>query len=1098
MSLGLNGLVTATTVGLPTSAIQGPELVERSGVPTGLGLWCERVIEAGWLAALVVTPVLFNVNSSSTFELDKVSMLRSIALVMGLAWGIWGVETLLAGAGSGGLVRINFLAPRRLWRWATADLVASLAVLYFATQAVATLTSVALRLSLWGSYARVQGLYTTGAYLVIFLAILTFLRRPDQVERLLSTALAASLPVALYGIIQHFGTDPVPWMTDVSERVSSTLGNPIFVAAFLVMTVPLTLLRHLESARRIGAQQGAGIKAVLVGGSLLSLVLQIGAWQIGPTTGSQAALTTLAIWGVAAWVLGKPWLPFLRIGGYSVLLSTQLACLLFSQSRGPWLGLAAGLFSLGLLWTMTRGHWRWAVVLIGIGVAFVLALVLINLPTSPARFVRDLPYVGRLAGLGGATGQVRLLIWDGTAQLIAADPLRMVIGYGPEAMPLVSPRYLSPALGHVGERGAIADRAHNETFDALVTTGLLGAAVYLLLFTSLVVRVLCGMGVLRSGGQRHVFLGLWFAGGAAAVLAARVLDHSWRLVGVALPLGLLGGMSSYLSGSAFRGLLRRESAPVASADRPRHLMVASLLSAMVAHFVEVQFGIAVTATRTYFWTYLALLAVAGRAEVGRRATAEEVSGSDGGPRSATDASLDPGKRRRPAGVPELPCRGLVVASLLASFVLMTLVYDFLSRPVSPVHLPTILWLFAFTWVLAGLITVTEACALGGAGPRPPRVLRAGGLYAGVTLLGTVPFAAIHLGWSCWVTDPGYAPVPYYAVTLLVLGVIAGALLVAHRRPAHARASRAGVVAGGLAAASLGLLVAVNLDTVRANIYHRQSEISVDRQGEHERTVALIRRALALEPAQDFYHWFLGQTLAQAAPRETQPPARDALFQAADASFMTARRLSPLDLDHVVNLARLHRSWAQYTADVGQKTARFRDALTAYGEATAHSPGNVLLWNELGATYLEMGDHARALKTFQDSISLDDAFPPTYLHLGDAYLAQRSSTDAARAYEQAALRDPRFIDAHRALGAVYAQMGRLWDALLANERVLALAPDDLMSHLALAWLYQPMGQADRALAHAQRALALAPPQERMALERLVTELRARQTRPPTRR
>ena len=55
---------------------------------TKLDHWCEAVIEAGWLAALVVAPMFFNVFSSRVFEPDKISLVRSIALMMLLAWVI--------------------------------------------------------------------------------------------------------------------------------------------------------------------------------------------------------------------------------------------------------------------------------------------------------------------------------------------------------------------------------------------------------------------------------------------------------------------------------------------------------------------------------------------------------------------------------------------------------------------------------------------------------------------------------------------------------------------------------------------------------------------------------------------------------------------------------------------------------------------------------------------------------------------------------------------------------------------------------------------------------------------------------------------------
>ncbi len=41
-----------------------------------------RVLEAGWLLAVIVVPLFFNVWSNRVFEPDKLSLLRSIALLM--------------------------------------------------------------------------------------------------------------------------------------------------------------------------------------------------------------------------------------------------------------------------------------------------------------------------------------------------------------------------------------------------------------------------------------------------------------------------------------------------------------------------------------------------------------------------------------------------------------------------------------------------------------------------------------------------------------------------------------------------------------------------------------------------------------------------------------------------------------------------------------------------------------------------------------------------------------------------------------------------------------------------------------------------------
>ena len=55
-------------------------------MPTKLSKYCDGIIEAAWLAAVIVVPVFFNVYSSRIFEPDKITLLRTIALVILAAW----------------------------------------------------------------------------------------------------------------------------------------------------------------------------------------------------------------------------------------------------------------------------------------------------------------------------------------------------------------------------------------------------------------------------------------------------------------------------------------------------------------------------------------------------------------------------------------------------------------------------------------------------------------------------------------------------------------------------------------------------------------------------------------------------------------------------------------------------------------------------------------------------------------------------------------------------------------------------------------------------------------------------------------------------
>ncbi|RIK19738.1 MAG: hypothetical protein DCC52_14980 [Chloroflexi bacterium] len=83
-----------------------------------LAVFAEKFIQAGWLLALIVAPLYFNIYSSRVFEPDKVSLLRTLALAMGAAWLILRAERRRAQLTPRG-IGINPGARLRGWARAT-------------------------------------------------------------------------------------------------------------------------------------------------------------------------------------------------------------------------------------------------------------------------------------------------------------------------------------------------------------------------------------------------------------------------------------------------------------------------------------------------------------------------------------------------------------------------------------------------------------------------------------------------------------------------------------------------------------------------------------------------------------------------------------------------------------------------------------------------------------------------------------------------------------------------------------------------------------------------------------------------------------------
>ena len=116
---------------------------------TKLSVFCSKLIEAGWLAAVVAVPVFFNIYTARTFEPDKITLLRSIVSIMILAWIVMVVEQ---GVNTGG---DSLPLSSRLRQFLKIPLFLPtlfLVVIYI----ISTIFSISPQVSLWGSYQRMH------------------------------------------------------------------------------------------------------------------------------------------------------------------------------------------------------------------------------------------------------------------------------------------------------------------------------------------------------------------------------------------------------------------------------------------------------------------------------------------------------------------------------------------------------------------------------------------------------------------------------------------------------------------------------------------------------------------------------------------------------------------------------------------------------------------------------------------------------------------------------------------------------------------------------------------------------------------------------
>ncbi len=1088
---------------------------------TKLSAFCERVMEAGWLAALIIEPLFFNVYSDRVFEPDKIALLRSIALVLIAAWAIKLVEDHARPAPSEGE------APPSLWRRLVQIPLVLPTLLLVAVYILATLTSIVPRSSLWGSYQRLQGTYSTLSYIVILGVILSTLRRREQLERLIHIAILVSLPIALYGLIQHFGLDPLPWGGNVTRRVASNMGNSIFVAAYMIMIVPLTLRNLLSNLFSVLEDEDTWVKLPFIIGGLMALIIQAAAWlTIGYVTGLLIGVLFTLFMGLFALAIHKPLLKFLWIGAHGVILVAQLACIFFTQSRGPWLGLMAGLFFFVLVYAFSQ-RIRWLQLLsIALALAGALFLAVLNMPNTPLAAIKKLPYVGRLGRIletEQGTGKVRVLIWEGATQLIGwHDPiglpgqedklnaLRPIIGYGPESMIVAYNPFYPPDLAHYERRNASPDRSHNETFDALIQTGAIGFLVYFSLYVVVFYHSLKWLGLIENRRHRHIFLGLGIGGAALGVLVPLVVDGSLRYAGVGIPFGFSIGMGLYLILSSF--IVSRQERALSE----RQLLLMALLSAILAHFIEIHFGIAIASTRTYFWTYAAVLVVVGMGWVSFEAAepaAPAVQATQEGSARRKRSRRQQAARRTTPGRAANAWRwaGVVAWSVLVALLFVTLAFDFITNQEgldsagkivarsltmllqddAAATSPALLWMMLFTWFVGGLFALSQTPEASPAAEDSPvkRHLTTLAIYAGITIFAYLVFALSHAGRLVPGSDVARTIAPYFWAVFALLFAAALALWREAPLPSLALQRETRWVQAALIPLSLAICVvliqSVNLGTIKADIYYKQGK-HYDQTANWDVAIRLYQEAINYARDQDYYYLFLGRAYLQKAIAIADPAERAPWVERAQQTLEEARRLNPLNTDHSANLARLHRTIGEMTDDPAERQQALSKALAYYDDAITLSPNTAKLYNEWGLVYAMTGDLQTALAKFQKSLSLDDQYEETYLYLGNYYLSQQRYDESAAAYQKALEIKPS-LQAHSALAYVYSKQGKLEEAVEQNLAALQISPADYDSNKNLAILYQQLERYEESLAAARTALARAPDDERAALESFIAQL-----------
>jgi tetratricopeptide (TPR) repeat protein len=456
----------------------------------------DRAIEILFLALMFLIPVIFDRRIGIVFSGTKSVFLRTIVIIL---VAIWFLKLALGG---------KHIFRRTIGDWPI--------LAYLLAVCAATITSVNFIISFWGFYGRYEGLATWICFGIMFFITTNYFRGFIKLKRLLAIIIPTATTMAVYGIIQRQELDPYAWGGVVTwQRVIATIGQPNFLAAYMIMAFFMTLYFLLESEHKVNLaaeikERMKSIPKKIIGGgnawhlNYLPIVYFISVPAIFVFTIYSLNGLNVPVWYLSfilmiitavLFALNYEKIPKII---FDVLILISLAvnyiCLFYTQSRGGFLGFLVGgvLFIMLLPKELIINNWKKLAILFAL-ITIISGVTIVNPTYSPfQRFTSEIKVEGssqdnapadkteqikkqtvELAGAAGSRGET----WKSAAGIIADNP---VFGIGPEVLKMVFPRYETELFRFKEAFHVKQDRCHNETFDVPVTKGMLGFFLYLI------------------------------------------------------------------------------------------------------------------------------------------------------------------------------------------------------------------------------------------------------------------------------------------------------------------------------------------------------------------------------------------------------------------------------------------------------------------------------------------------------------------------------------------------------------------------------------------------------------------------------------------
>jgi putative inorganic carbon (hco3(-)) transporter len=269
----------------------------------------------------------------------------------------------------------------------------------------------------------------------------------NSIFTLFKIALTTASVVSLYGVAQRLGVDKHLWVQDVQNRVFSTLGQPNWLAAYLVALSPIawTFALQMQNEKLKLKNYIWTCMAVLFFAVLLF-------------TRSRSGLLAFAVADIIFWV-ALFFQKTLTIHTRRVFWIIHALFALIVFFNGSTIAQLDRYISLrGITEKLTKQH-----------------------TPAPAEPIQTGP---SLETGGTESGVIRTYVWQGAITAWQSSVKTLLIGTGTETFAFAF--YQWRPVGHnlTSEWDFLYNKAHNEYLNYLTTTGILGLASYLLFIGS--------------------------------------------------------------------------------------------------------------------------------------------------------------------------------------------------------------------------------------------------------------------------------------------------------------------------------------------------------------------------------------------------------------------------------------------------------------------------------------------------------------------------------------------------------------------------------------------------------------------------------------